>query len=87
MMIYSLIPILSIYAAWRIQKFWLLLIIDTAIGYAISIPLEAWLGWWGIIPSIAIQIPIGLLIIRHFAQRYNDKIASSNPAPPSSPNL
>lgn len=30
--IYSLIPILSIYAGWRIQKFWLLFIVNFVVG-------------------------------------------------------
>jgi hypothetical protein len=79
MMIYSLIPILSIYAGWRIQKFWLLLIINVALGFGISILFLVMFGnqLLGIIP----QIIISLLIVWHYARRYNEKIAASSTTP------
>jgi len=37
MIIFSFIPILGIYAAWRIQKFWMILLIEMAISIVFTI--------------------------------------------------
>lgn len=70
MMLYSLIPILSVYAGWRIRKFWVLLGINLVIGWGVGIPLGMVLPYpYGTIASIAIEVPISLLIVRHFAKK------------------
>jgi hypothetical protein len=80
MIIYSFIPILSIYAGWRIQKFWVLLGINLLVGYGVGLPLEMVLSYpYGFVVSIAIQIPITVFVVRHFARKYNEKISQ----PPS----
>jgi len=86
MIIYSFIPILSIYAGWRIQKFWVLLGINIVIGFGVGMVAEAAAAaantpYLGIVISLAIQIPVSVFIVRHFARKYNEKIAAS--APPS----
>ena len=40
MIIFSFIPILAIYAGWRIQKFWVLLRIRIVVGWGISMPID-----------------------------------------------
>jgi len=75
MIIYSIIPILSIYAGWRIQKFWVLFGINLALGIGVGLPLGVVLvDPYNFFVSLAIQIPISVLIVRHFARKYNEKI-------------
>ena len=69
MIIFSFIPILSIYAGWRIQKFWLLLVINFGVGLVTGY----FLGWWGIF----VQVPIAVFVVRHYARAYNAKVAAS----------
>lgn len=81
--IYSFVPILAIYAAWRIQKFWLLLLINVGLGYGTGIAVGAILSLSGgplasasvIVFGMAIQIAVSVLVVRHYANRYNEKIA------------
>jgi len=40
MIIYSFIPILAIYAGWRIQKFWILAAINFVIGIGVVYQLK-----------------------------------------------
>lgn len=79
MMIYSLIPILSIYAGWRIQKFWLLFIVNFVVGVitgfvgqAIE---ESGTRYAGIILGLAVGIPVSLFLVRKFAIEYNERIS------------
>ncbi len=79
MIIYSFIPILSIYAGWRIQKFWVLFGINLVVGFGIGASLEAVLPFpYHYLASLLIQIPITVLVVRHFARKYNEKV--SHPA-------
>ena len=86
MIIYSFIPILGAYAAWRIQKFWLLLIINFGIGIPIQFVTDAIIEAsdnpiLGLGIALAISIPLSVLIVRHFAREYNNKIAASTAQP------
>jgi hypothetical protein len=86
MIIYSFIPILSVYAGWRIQKFWVLLGINIVVGLGVSVVAGAAEfasnnPYIGVALSLAIQVPLSVFIVRHFARGYNEKIAAS--APPS----
>jgi len=75
MIIYSFIPILAIYAGWRIQKFWLLVGIFFVIGLVFGATIEIILPYpYSIILSIATSILIQVYIVRHFAIKYNEKI-------------
>lgn len=78
MMIYSLIPILSIYAGWRIQKFWLLFIVNfivgVATGFVSSALEEAGDLYAGIILSLAVSISVSLFLVRKFSIEYNERI-------------
>jgi len=68
MLIYSFIPILALYAAWRIQKFWILAIIGYVLGFSTGL----------IIPFpyyLLVSIPISVIIIRYFAKKYNEKMS------------
>ena len=77
MIIYSFIPILSIYAGWRIQKFWVLVGINLVIGYGLGIPLGIVVPYpYGGIVALAIEIPISVFVVRHFARKYNEKITT-----------
>ena len=84
MIIYSFIPILSIYAGWRIQKFWLLVVINFAIGLGVRIPIEMISpDPYGIIISLAIQIALSVFVVKYFAEKYNEKIESISKMPKS----
>jgi len=84
MIIYSLIPILSIYAGWRIQKFWLLVVINFAIGLGVRILIDPILPEpYGVTISLIIQIILSLLVVKHFAEKYNEKIKSLSEMPKS----
>ena len=75
MIIYSFIPILSIYAGWRIEKFWILVGINFAVGFALGIPLGMTLPEpYGSIVSVPLSIIISIYVVRHFARKYNEKI-------------
>ena len=76
MMIYSLIPILSIYAGWRIQKFWALVGINIVIGFGLGLAVGLTIPYpSSTIVAWGIEIPIALVIVRHYARGYNDKVA------------
>ena len=84
MIIYSLIPILSIYAGWRIQKFWLLVVINFAIGLGVRILIDPILPEpYGVTISLIIQIILSLLVVKHFAEKYNEKIENISEMPKS----
>ena len=73
MMLYSLIPIVSIWVGWRIQKFWVLFAINLGIGIVVGF----------IVPfpfNLLITIPVSVLMVRHFAIRYNNGLAASRQA-------
>ena len=61
MIIYSFIPILGIYAIWRIQKFWLFLILEVVMSFVVGVTLIP-LGF--IAPELIsiVAFPLGILI-------------------------
>lgn len=69
MIIYSLIPFLGIYAAWRIQIIWALLI-DTAIGFGHSVGSEIILYImplpYNIFLGLAIALSISAVVTKHY---------------------
>lgn len=79
MIIYSFIPILAIYAGWRIQKFWVLVAIQLLVGVGLVTPIELFLELQGI-PGYLISMPLSIVlsiyVVRHFARKYNEKIKS-----------
>ena len=79
MIIYSLIPILSIYAGWRIEKFWILVGINFLVGFALGVPLQLIVQEpYGSIISFPISIAISIYVVRHFARKYNDEIRETS---------
>jgi len=79
MIIYSFIPILSIYAGWRIQKFWLLVLINFGLGLGISIPIQMIFPFpYGLGISLAIEIIVSVFVVKHFAEEYNKKMDNDN---------
>lgn len=77
-MLYSLVPILSIYAGWRIEKFWLLLLINFIIGIPIGIVFSVTkTGWAGWIVGVGVQVAISLFLVRYFAIRYNEELTGT----------
>ena len=84
MMIYSVIPFLSIYAGWRIEKFWVLTGINVAVSTtAVVIITYLFVGGLPLLeyqimiePIFVItQIVISVLLVRYFAIRYNNAIS------------
>ena len=79
MIIYSFIPLLAIYAGWRIQKFWVLLGINFGLGYVVGIPVQMVLPFpYGYGLSLLIGIIVSVFIVRHFARKYNEKISTES---------
>ena len=83
MMIYSLIPIVSNYAMWRIQKFWKITLIlipfaiaDRLLTSAITQNPSSEIGPLDFISLgfLAISIIVTVLLVKHYAQKYNEKI-------------
>jgi hypothetical protein len=80
MIIYSFIPILGIYAAWRVQKFWMLLVLEFVMSIVVGVTLVP-LGM--IAPELisVIAFPLGIIInillVKHFAEKYNEKLDDS----------
>ena len=81
MMIYSLIPFLSIYAGWRIQRFWVLsgismIVTGTGIGTAWYLSQEVQMYNEGEVAAgfMILNIVIALLMVRCFAKRYNNEM-------------
>jgi hypothetical protein len=86
MIIYSFIPILGAYAAWRIQKFWVLLGINVGVSIVTNIITGAAASnnpALGIVIGLAISIPITVFVVRHYARQYNNKLEASAPQPPN----
>ena len=79
MIIYSFIPILSIYAGWRIQKFWLLVVINFVFGLGISVPMQLLFPFpFGLVLSLGIEILVSVFVVKHFAEEYNEKVNDGN---------
>ena len=87
MMIYSLVPILSIYPMWRIQKFWkitLILIpfaiVDRLLTSAMARNPSSEISPLDLISLVflGISIIVTVLLVKHYAQKYNEKITKSN---------
>lgn len=81
MIIYSFIPILGIYAAWRIQKFWLLVILGLVVSVGLGItltPLSLASPELSYVISVIGSIIINILIVKYFAEKYNETIIENN---------
>tara|TARA_Y100001936_G_C15565386_1_gene404367 strand:- start:58 stop:363 length:306 start_codon:yes stop_codon:yes gene_type:complete len=86
MMIYSLVPILSAYALWRIQKFWLISLISIPISLGVEFLMTALIyveptpPFGAILSFMALGLYIAtcVLLVKHYAQKYNEKITKSN---------
>jgi hypothetical protein len=83
LMIYSLIPIVSIYAMWRIQKFWkitLILIpfaiVDRLLTAAMTQNPSSEIGPLDFISLffLGLSIIVTVLLVKHYAGKYNEKI-------------
>lgn len=81
MIIFSFIPILGIYAAWRIQKFWLLVILGLVVSVGLGItlaPLSLASPELSYVISVLGSIIINILIVKYFAEKYNETIKENN---------
>ena len=81
MIIFSFIPILGIYAAWRIQKFWLLVILGLVVSVGLGItlaPLSLASPELSYVFSVIGSIIINILIVKYFAEKYNETIKENN---------
>jgi len=83
LMIYSLIPILSLYSIWRIQKFWkitlILLpfaIVERVLTSAMTQNTSSEIGSLDLISLVflGISVIVTVLLVKHYAQKYNEKI-------------
>ncbi len=74
MTIYSVLPILSIYAGWRMEKFRVLFLINLAMGFASGIILGETLDSYGSIIGWIAGITITIVLVRYFAKAYNKQI-------------
>lgn len=74
---YSVVPILSIYAVWRIEKFWVLLGINLLAGVAMGILFQfEFEAQYKTAISILSSMAITACAVRHFAGRYNEGITA-----------
>lgn len=77
--IYAIIPILDLYAAYKIEKFRLYFIIMIGIGLAVSFGIETSLPYpYKYIAGEAIGIPIAVYLIRRWSKKWNEKFNSAN---------
>lgn len=85
MMTYSVIPVLDVYALWRIQKFWAAIgisfIASMAVGSVIGVLLGGGIlaglidsNVYSYVAGYIIGVPVSLVFVRHFAKKYNEKI-------------
>jgi len=84
MIIYSFVPILSVYALWRIQKFWLISLISVPISFGMQLLMTS--AFYVSTPNspivpillflmvLGLYIAICVMLVRHYAQKYNEKI-------------
>ena len=80
MIIYSFIPILAIYAGWRIQKFWVLFVISIVVGWGISMPIDMIIPYpYAFLVSFSVSVAISVYVVRYFARKYNEKIQLPEP--------
>jgi len=80
MIIYSFIPILAIYAGWRIQKFWVLFAISIVVGWGISMPIDMIMPYpYAYLVSFSVSVAISVYVVRYFARKYNEKIQLPEP--------
>ena len=79
MIIYSLIPLLSIYAGWRIQKFWVLVGINFLAGFGIGFVSDTFFIplYFVYALSFFLNAVISLYTVRYFGNRYNAKLNAS----------
>ncbi|MGI0003767.1 MAG: hypothetical protein ACREAX_00575 [Candidatus Nitrosotenuis sp.] len=84
MMIYSVIPFLDIYAGWRVQKFWVIFGIVFLVGLVMGAlfgvvsktnELPSFTFYLYYILSIGVGILVSLLLVMHYARKYNKKIS------------
>ncbi|MBS3921682.1 MAG: hypothetical protein KGZ37_00865 [Nitrosarchaeum sp.] len=80
--IYSLIPILDMYAVIKVKKFWIYVLIMIGVGLAI-LPLDE----FGVFPQTfpenmliqeAITIPISVVVIRIFSKKWNKQFTENS---------
>ncbi len=78
MIILSFLPIVCLYAAWRIQKFWALVVLGIILelliwasffllGFAVSWELS-------LVVSLVAYIGLTVLFVKYYAEKYNAKI-------------
>ena len=78
MVVLSFIPIAGIYAAWRIQKFWLILLLELGISVVfgvVVIPLALFLPELAMFVGIAVGIGVNVILVKYFAEKYNEKVS------------
>ena len=80
--IYALIPLLDMYAAIKVRKFWFYFLIMMGVS-AITIPLEELemfsqtdTVYW--LPYLAIELPIAVVIIRMFSKKWNKQFSENS---------
>jgi hypothetical protein len=79
MMIYSVIPFLSVYSQWRIQKFWVINILLLPFGIMNQIAINyteqfsTIHGLYSYLPLVIVilTLVLGVLLTKNFAEKYN----------------
>jgi len=82
MIIYSFLPFVVIYAAWRIKKFWVLFALSIVFMFAapsiLSFGLSLVLPIWYMPFSWVLDIILQVYIIKHYARKYNENLLKLN---------
>lgn len=72
----SFFPIIHLYAAWRIQKFWILFGLGLLLETVIIVPffmIGFALSWEiGLVLSLVLYVALNVLMVKHYAEKYNE---------------
>jgi len=82
MIIYSFLPFVVVYAAWRIKKFWVLFglsiafmfVAPSVLIFGLSLILPTWYMPFTFVLDIIVQV----YIVKHYARKYNENLLKLN---------
>src|SRR5438445_525154 len=77
--IYAIIPILDLYAAYKIKKFWWYVVIMLGIGLGVSFGIKMVLpDPYSFFLEEVFTIPIAVYLIRKWSKKWNERFTNTN---------
>ena len=77
--VYALIPILYLYAAYKIQKFRWYFVITFTIGIALALGTKALLPFpFDLIVEIPVELAVSVYLIRRWSKEWNKSFSENN---------